>query len=200
MDHLASPAPKEHLYLTWCSGSPTAQAAFPGSGSRGLRIYSFREDSSDECCYNPKVQNLGVGWCNWAFHTMERRLAHPKMQKSDKIIKSCHPHQPCVYDSSGCRRSTPLKFSLDLEGNEQAKMCNLFVLRTSSREFLFLFSLPYLNNSESNVPKHLQFRAFTLIPLKKKESISEFYVALLSFTCSNKEETRQFQSHMYLFL
>lgn len=26
----------------------------------------------------------------------------------------------------------------------------------------------YLNNSESNVPKHLQFRAFTLIPLKKK--------------------------------
>lgn len=105
---------------------------------------------------------------------MERRLAHPKMQKSDKIIKSCHPHQPCVYDSSGCRRSTPLKFSLDLEGNEQAKMCNLFVLRTSSREFLFLFSLPYLNNSESNVPKHLQFRAFTLIPLKKKRASQSF--------------------------
>lgn len=47
-------------------------------------------------------------------------------------------------------------------------MCNLSVLRTSSREFLFPFSLLYLNNSESNVPKHLQFRAFTLIPLKKK--------------------------------
>lgn len=49
-------------------------------------------------------------------------------------------------------------------------MCNLFVLRTSCREFFVPFL--YLNNSESNVPKHLQCRAFTLIPLKKKASQS----------------------------
>lgn len=49
-------------------------------------------------------------------------------------------------------------------------MCNLFVLRTSCREFFVPFL--YLNNSESNVPKHLQCRAFTLIPLKKEASQS----------------------------
>lgn len=76
-------------------------------------------------------------------------------------------------------------------------MCNLFVQRTSCREFFVPFL--YLNNSESNVPKHLQCRAFTLIPLKKKH-LRVLRGLVIIHMCTQRRDLAVSKPHVFMFI
>lgn len=54
----------------------------------------------------------------------------------------------------------------------------------------------YLNTSESNVPKHLKFRAFTLIPLKKKKHLRVLRGLVIIHMCIQKRDLAVSKPHV----